>query len=92
MPHKLTQLKVSIKELLLSDLEKALYSLKENLRPDCAAFDEIIISLERTNRINKALQKGLIPFHDADILLNQIVNSVVFTINNLKESDLLMDG
>ncbi len=91
MSQKLTQLKIASKNLLVSDLIDALLFLKSQLRPDCEAYDEIIIAHERSNRINKALQKSLIPFSDADLLLNQIVNSVVFTINNLKETDLAVD-
>ncbi len=88
LPETLTELKVRIKDILINDLEKALLAMKEHLRPEAEAYDETIIALERCNRINKALQKGLIPFQEADTLLNQIVNAVVFTINNLEEADL----
>jgi hypothetical protein len=88
LPETLTELKVRIKDILINDLEKALLTMKEHLQPDAEAYDETIIALERCNRINKALQKGLIPFQEADTLLNQIVNAVVFTINNLEEADL----
>lgn len=89
LPESLFLLRVRIKDILIVDLEKALVALKLCLRPDCEAYDEIVISLERCNRINKALQKGIIPFQEADLLFNQIVNSCIFTINNLKETDLL---
>lgn len=84
----LSQLKVQIKDILIVDLEKALLTLKQQLWPESKAYDEIIIALERCNRIEKALQKGLLPFREADLLFNQIVNSCIFTINNLKEQDL----
>ena len=89
LPENLSELKVHIKDILINDLEKALLTLKQHVRPDAEPYDEIIIALERCNRINKALQKGLIPFQEADTLLNQIVNAVVFTINNLMEGDLI---
>jgi hypothetical protein len=91
MAQKLTQLKITAKDLLVADLIDALLFLKSQLRPNCEAYDEVIIAHERSNRINKALQKSLISFNEADLLLNQIVNSVVFTINNLKESDLAVE-
>lgn len=90
LPENLTELKIQVKDILVADIEKALLTLKQHLRPDVEAYDEIIIALERTNRINRALQKGLIQFQEADMLLNQIVNAVVFTINNLSENDLVL--
>ena len=92
LPLTLAELKIHIKDILINDLEKALLVLKQHLRPDVEAYDETIIALERCNRINKSLQKGLIQFQEADMLLNQIVNAVVFTINNLSEGDLTKNG
>ncbi len=78
-----------VKELLPESLSKALRFLKQKLRHDSEAFDELIALFARHNRISAALQKGLIDFQLAEQEFVKIDAAIIFLLNGLRRDHLI---
>lgn len=84
----LNELKLLLTDKATDDLADALLTLKLLLKPHTEYYNEIIGVMERRNRLQKALHKGLISYQDADIIFNQLFNAAISNILDLKEEDL----
>lgn len=86
--EKLLKIQAHLKETLINDPGKTLRDLQKIVRADSPLFDDIILLLERQNRLTKNLQKGLIDYPDSEIEFTKISNTTIFIINSLEENDL----
>ncbi|HMR43628.1 MAG TPA: hypothetical protein PKC40_07340, partial [Saprospiraceae bacterium] len=86
--EKLSKTQTQLKETLINDPGKALKDLQKIVRSDSPLFDDIVLQLERYNRLTKNLQKGLVDYFDSDTEFTKIANTVIFIINSLEDADL----
>lgn len=82
------QFKTFIKNLLTENVEQALRACKDKLIEHSKSQDDIIELLSRYNRVSSTMQKGLVDFSIADMEINKIVNTVIYMVNNMDESEL----
>lgn len=82
--ESLENLKYQLKELMITDLEKTLFEIKDVLRPDSKKYDHIVMLIVRHKRYKELNQHGLIPFEAAGLEHRTITNSAMMMINSLK--------
>jgi len=82
--ESLENLKYRLKELMITDLEKTLFEIKNVLRPDSKKYDHIVMLIVRYKRYKELNQHGLIPFQEAGLEHRTITNSAMMMINSLK--------
>lgn len=86
--HRLKKFYFAIKEALARDCGEAILLMKKLINSDKPVFDNVILLLERYNRIQKNFQKGLIDFPTADGEMNKMANAILYFINEVSEEDL----
>lgn len=88
---ELSTLVNEVKILVLTDIEAALEKLQSSLPFRSQIKNDVIALLSRHNRVNKALNKGIIQFQVADNEYNKIAASLLYLVDNLDEESLKND-
>jgi len=88
---ELSTLVNEVKILVLTDIEAALKKLQSSLPFRSEINNDVIGLLSRHNRVNKALNKGIIQFQVADNEYNKIAASLLYLVDNLDEDSLKND-
>lgn len=85
---EIRKLKSRIKGQVEKNALKALRELKKVLREDRSLFDDVVGLIARYNRIDRYLNKGIVPYSEARLEFTRIDNAVLVMVNELEEDDL----
>jgi hypothetical protein len=83
--EKIKKIKLDIKNLVVSNLGKALELLKDSIIAECERYDEIIGLLSRYYRINKGFHSGAIEFELYDREIIKIEKALMFILNTIED-------
>lgn len=89
LDNEIIKLSKELKEKATTDTGAALVKLKDSIRYNCSIYDEVILLLNRMNRIIKGGNGGLLDPQFAYGEENKIVHAFLYLVNNLDNDSLL---